>query len=116
MDTQQTTTSPTTNDVPVAAAGEASSAQPGTSADAATLGRIKSLGEVGTALVEMSNGRNFDTNIFSARTALQEFRDGIAKLNLEPQLQKGMDDLMKILEDMLGKKMQDTFDTPQQNF
>lgn len=85
-------------------------------ADENTIARIRDLGTVGTALKEMSNGRNFETNIYAAKQALAKFMDGIGALKLDAPLQKGIDDLRDILEEKLQAKMQDTFDTAQQNF
>ncbi len=68
--------------------------------------RIRHLGLVGTTLRQgfSSENQDFGTNFFYAKEALQKFSEGIAKLNLDPRSQKGMDDLVAYLWEKLDKR------------
>jgi len=70
--------------------------------DEDTKKRIRSLGYVGTALVKIADENRGITDYLIAQEELKKFNEGIRKLQLEPELQKGMDDLITYL----GKKIQ----------
>jgi hypothetical protein len=74
--------------------------------DKDTLERIKHLAYVGTALLQNVESENtFGTNYFLAKEALNNFRGGIAKLNLDPVSIDGMENLIKYLEKKIEKRM-----------
>lgn len=74
----------------------------------ATEERIKNLGVVGTTLVQgfSEENQDFGTNFFFAKEALEKFREGINKLELDPPSKKGMNDLISYLERKIEKREQ----------
>ncbi len=73
--------------------------------DEETRARIKNLSIVGKAISEITNENQGQTNIFLAKSALKQFEEGIIKLNLDPESMEGMRSLIKYLDNMLNKQM-----------
>lgn len=74
--------------------------------DAETKSRIKNLGIVGTTLLQAFSEENqdFGTNFVYAKEALERFRDGINRLELDEPSKKGMNDLVDFLYKELEKR------------
>jgi hypothetical protein len=79
--------------------------------DEETKKRIKNLSIVGKAIDQISNQNKEQTDLFLAKTSLQEFEAGINKLELDPESLEGMRSLIKHLSNILEKRMQDSTGT-----
>lgn len=73
--------------------------------DEDTKGRIKNLGAVGTALVQISNENAGETDYFIAKQSLRNFEEGINKLDLDYESKKGMKNLIDYLDKKLEKRI-----------
>ena len=73
--------------------------------DEETKKRIKNLSIVGKALSEETNENQGATNVFLAKTSLNEFEAGINKLELDPESADGMRHFVRLLNTLLDKKM-----------
>lgn len=75
--------------------------------DEETKFRIRNLGIVGTALNETYSEQNQDTGdgFFLAQEGLNNFREHVLKLNLDPPSKKGMLDLIEYLEKKIKKRI-----------
>ncbi|MEO6728436.1 MAG: hypothetical protein ABIM99_00785 [Candidatus Dojkabacteria bacterium] len=73
--------------------------------DEETKKRIKNLGAVGTALVQISNEVGGETDYFLAKQGLKNFEDGISLLDLDYESRKGMNDLINYLSKKLDKRV-----------
>ncbi len=73
--------------------------------DSQTIERIKNLAYVGYALNETASDTTFMTNFYIAKESLLRFKEGIDKLNLEPELKHGMYDLITYLDQKIDKRI-----------
>lgn len=71
--------------------------------DDATNNRLKNLSAVGKMLYEVSNDYSEET-YFLAKSSLDAFSNGLSELELEPDIQDGMDKLVKYLETKIEKR------------
>lgn len=74
-------------------------------ADDATVDRIKNLGFVGTALMEIANENTHQSKYLVAKQSLVKFMEGINQLDLSPVEKKGMQDLVSYLDSKLQKRL-----------
>lgn len=75
--------------------------------DEETKKRIKNLSVVGKAISEETNDNQGPTNVFLAKTSLKEFKNGIEKLELDPESKNGIDHLIMFLDNILDSKMKE---------
>ncbi len=71
--------------------------------DEPTMERLRNLAPIGDLLFEVSNDNSEET-YFLAKSSLGKFKDGITKLELPPQIMKGMLNLIKYLETKIEKR------------
>ncbi len=76
--------------------------------DQETIQRIKNLAIVGKALFETESEVSFNTNFFLAKEALNKFKEGIDKLNLNEESKAGMESLVKYLHKKIDKRIEKT--------
>jgi hypothetical protein len=74
--------------------------------DLETKERISNLAIVGSTLMQgfSEENQDFGTNFFYAKEALQKFREGIDRLELDPKSKKGMEDLINYLYTKIDKR------------
>lgn len=71
--------------------------------DEQTAKRIKNLALVGAALAAGVTESTYDSNIFNAKGALEVFKAGIDKLDIDTQSRQGIADLVNLLNRELEK-------------
>ncbi|BCX14096.1 MAG: hypothetical protein KatS3mg085_628 [Candidatus Dojkabacteria bacterium] len=74
--------------------------------DEATKNRIKNLAIVGLALNANASDVRAQTDYFLAKEALNKFKAGIDELDLDPESEKGMEQLIEYLSKKIDKRMQ----------
>jgi predicted DNA-binding protein len=75
--------------------------------DPETIERIKYLAIVGKALSDTYSDENLEngTDFFLAKDALNRFKDGIDKLELDIESRKGMNGLIEYLQKKIDRRM-----------
>lgn len=73
--------------------------------DQDTINRILNLGYVGTALFSSESETSFDTDHFIAKEALNKFKEGIEKLDLDPKAKNGINNLIAYLDEKLEEHL-----------
>ena len=73
--------------------------------DTATVKRISRLAIVGTALLQRANDNSFQTDFLLADDALKDFEAGINDLDLDPESERGMHDLIAYLREKIQKRL-----------
>lgn len=73
--------------------------------DPATVTRISNLAVVGKAMMQRANDNSFQTDFLLAKDALKNFEDGIKALQLDPESEHGMRDLIQYLRTKIEKRL-----------
>lgn len=73
--------------------------------DQETINRILNLGYVGNALFSSESETSFDTDHFIAKEALNKFKAGIEKLELDPLARNGINNLIAYLDKKLEEHL-----------
>ncbi|MDQ6985212.1 MAG: hypothetical protein Q9M91_02830 [Candidatus Dojkabacteria bacterium] len=72
--------------------------------DPETLERCINLSRVGVAINSTQSESGFGTNFFVARESLNKFKEGVDKLDLSPEIVKGITDLINYLHKKIDKR------------
>lgn len=73
--------------------------------DEETKERIKNLALVGKAIMTLSSETGYETDFYVAKEALNKFKDGLLRLQLDSEDQKGMLDLITYLQKKIDRRM-----------
>ncbi|MCA9380857.1 hypothetical protein KC678_01190 [Candidatus Dojkabacteria bacterium] len=74
--------------------------------DSETVQRIKNLAIVGKAITQIGSGdSSYNTSFFAAKEALLTFKDGIDRLELDPESKEGIHQLIQYLNNKIDKRM-----------
>ncbi|MCA9387201.1 hypothetical protein KC669_04170 [Candidatus Dojkabacteria bacterium] len=74
--------------------------------DSETVQRIKNLAIVGKAITQIGSGdSSYNTSFFAAKESLLTFKDGIDRLQLDPESKEGIYQLIQYLNNKIDKRM-----------